>query len=242
MRVLAVIPARYASTRFPGKPLVEISGKPMVQHVYEHCRAASGVDHVVVATEDERVVRACRKFGGDVELTSASHFSGTDRVAEVAARHPEFDAILNVQGDEPAMESDTISAVAGALTDARVQISSAMTVFGSHENPGDPNAVKVAANVNGDALYFSRAAIPCYRDIHAPEQTYYRHLGIYGFRRSVLLAVTQLPPSPLERAESLEQLRWMEAGYGIRCVIVHSRASGIDTPQDLESMLKSHRA
>ena len=241
MRVLAVIPARYASTRFPGKALVSIAGKPMVQHVYERCAQASNVERVIVATEDERVVEACQAFSGEVELTSASHVSGTDRVAEVALRHPEFDVVLNVQGDEPAIEPETVSAVAGALSNADVQIASAMTLFLPQESPENPNAVKVVTDASGDALYFSRSLIPFYRDPAAQGKTYFRHLGIYGFRRDILLKVTQLPPSALERAESLEQLRWLEAGYRIRCARVQSRSFGVDTPQDLEALLKITR-
>ncbi len=240
MRTLAVIPARYASSRFPGKPLADIAGKPMVRHVFERCASARNIESVIVATEDERILKACQSFGANVEMTSSSHVSGTDRVAEVALRHPEFDAVLNVQGDEPTIESETVAAVADALQDSAVQISTAMTLFLPHENPDDPNMVKAVTNPHGDALYFSRSPIPFYRDSGAASQEHYRHLGIYGFRRDVLLAVTKLPPSVLERAESLEQLRWLEAGYAIRCVTVRSRSTGIDTPQDLDLLLKKH--
>ncbi len=242
MPTLAVIPARYASTRFPGKPLADIDGKPMIRHVFERCAAAQNVDQVIVATEDERILSACQAFGANVEMTSASHVSGTDRVAEVALRHPEFDAVLNVQGDEPTIEAATVAAVAAALRDATVRISTAMTLFLPQERPDDPNMVKVVTNPRGDALYFSRSPIPYYRDAAAKHKTHNRHLGIYGFQRDVLLAVTKLPPSALERAESLEQLRWLEAGYAIRCVTVRSRSTGIDTPQDLDLLLRKLQA
>ena len=236
---MAVIPARYASTRFPGKALAEIAGKPMVQHVYERCQAAANVDHVIIATEDDRIVQACTAFGADVEMTSTAHVSGTDRVAEVALRHPEFAAVLNVQGDEPAIEPHTVQAVAAALADPAVHISTAKTLFVTGESPDNPNAVKVVTDANGDALYFSRAAIPFYRNPSA-KLTHFRHLGIYGFQRDVLLKVTLLPPGALEQAESLEQLRWLEAGYRIHCVEVTSRSVGIDTPQDLARLLKNY--
>lgn len=234
MHVLAVIPARYASTRFPGKPLAEIAGKPMIQHVYERCKLAPGVEQVIVATEDERIVSACRRFGAQAEMTSPEHLSGTDRVAEIARRHLEFDCVLNVQGDEPGIEPEVIASVAALLASSDVKIASAMTRFVSGESAENPNAVKVVADSHGDALYFSRAPIPFYRIDGSGERTYFRHLGIYGFRCEVLLALTKLPPSRLERAESLEQLRWMEAGYRIRCAEVESRSSGIDTPEDLK--------
>ena len=239
MKVLVVIPARYASTRFPGKPLVKIAGNPMVQHVYERCAAAIGIDRVIVATEDQRVLGVCTAFGGHAELTAASHVSGTDRVAEVAARHPDFDAVLNVQGDEPAMEPQTVSAVANLLSDHSVSISTAITLFTEDEQVSSPNAVKVVVSATGDALYFSRSVIPYFRNESPAKTAYFRHLGIYGFRRETLLTVTRLPPSDLERAESLEQLRWLEAGYRIRCVLVSSRSSGVDTPEDLANLLKS---
>jgi 3-deoxy-manno-octulosonate cytidylyltransferase (CMP-KDO synthetase) len=239
MQILAVIPARYASTRFPGKPLAEIAGKPMVRHVYERCRSALGVSRVIVATEDDRIVHACKAFGGEAELTSPEHVSGTDRVAEVAARHPEFDGILNVQGDEPGIEPETVQAVALLLSNPDVQIASAMTRFLKHEPVGNPNAVKVVTDARGDALYFSRAPIPYFRDPTAQNPMHFRHLGIYGFSREVLLKLTKLAPSQLERAESLEQLRWLEAGYRLRLVEVQSRSAGIDTPADLDLYVKT---
>ena len=239
MRVLAVIPARYASTRLPGKPLVDIHGKPMVQHVYERCRDASGVDRVIVATDDRRIEDACRSRGLEVELTSTQHVSGTDRVAEVASRHTEFDCILNVQGDEPGIEPQTVSAVARLLADPEVKIASAMTRFHAHESAVNASSVKVVTDGRGDALYFSRAAIPFYRGSDEMGKTYFRHLGIYGFKRDILSQLTNLLPSRLERAESLEQLRWLESGYRIRLVEVESASVGIDTPDDLAAFMKS---
>ncbi len=211
----------------------------MVRHVYERCKASPGVFRVIVATDDDRIVQACNSFEAEVELTSSSHGSGTDRVAEVAARHPEFEGVLNVQGDEPGIEPATIGAVAGLLSRPDVEIASAMTRFRQHESVGNPNAVKVVIDADNEALYFSRSPIPYHRDPASENPVYFRHLGIYGFRRNVLLKLTQLAPSHLERAESLEQLRWLEAGYRIRLAEVQSRSAGIDTPADLDLYLNT---
>jgi 3-deoxy-manno-octulosonate cytidylyltransferase (CMP-KDO synthetase) len=237
MKTLVVIPARYASTRFPGKPLALIHGKPMVQHVWERSRHAADVDRVIVATEDDRVIRACLGFGAECELTSRDHASGTDRVAEVARRHPEFDVVLNVQGDEPGIPPETITAVVRALLDQAVDISTAVANVTDGDDLNNPNVVKVVTTLGGGALYFSRAHIPYHRGQDpATRPTYYRHLGIYGFQREILLAVTQLAVSPLERAESLEQLRWLQAGYNLQCVPVPGYSIGVDTPEDLQSV------
>lgn len=236
MKSLAVIPARYASTRFPGKPLAILAGKPMIQHVWERCCKAEGVDRTVVATEDERIVSACRGFGAECEMTSAEHRSGTDRVAEVAGRHPEFEIVLNVQGDEPAMASQTIAAVVSVLREGVCTIATPVAAAQPEDLP-NPNVVKVVVSLAGDALYFSRAAIPFHRDgLPSTRPEYVRHIGLYGFRREALLQVTQLPPLPLEVAESLEQLRWLQAGWSIRCVAVNAISVGVDTPEDLKSL------
>jgi 3-deoxy-manno-octulosonate cytidylyltransferase (CMP-KDO synthetase) len=239
---LAVIPARFASTRFPGKPLALIGGKPMVQHVWERCRAAENVDRVIIATEDARIVEACKAFGGECELTSPDHASGTDRVAEVALRHPEFSAVLNVQGDEPGIAVETVNAVAGALRDESVAISTAVALLEGAADLHNPNVVKAVKTLSGSALYFSRSAIPFHRDGKAETlPVYYRHLGIYGFQRDILLRVTKLPVSALERAESLEQLRWLQSGFSIQCVDVPHFSTGVDTPEDLQSVEISFR-
>lgn len=209
----------------------------MIQHVYERASAASNIDAVIVATEDERIGAACAEFGAPFELTSSLHRSGTDRIAEVAQRHPEFDIVLNVQGDEPAIEPETISAVALAFSAKDVTIASAVTLAHPTDDMLSPHIVKAVLNSVGDALYFSRSLIPFARDPYTAP-TYYRHLGIYGFRRGVLLQVTELPPSPLEIAESLEQLRWLEAGFAIRCAVVESRSRGVDLPSDVDEILQ----
>lgn len=241
MKSLAVIPARYASTRFPGKPLALLAGKPIVQHVWERCRSATGVDQVIVATEDERIRDACHAFGAQCEMTSADHKSGTDRVAEVAGRHPEYEIVLNVQGDEPAIAVETIASVVAALRKSECTIATPVAPA-QPQDVANPNVVKVVTSLAGDALYFSRAPIPCHRDrMPSTRPEYLRHIGLYGFRREALLQVAQLPPSPLEIAESLEQLRWLQAGWTIRCVTVATFSAGVDTPEDLKALEKSWR-
>jgi 3-deoxy-manno-octulosonate cytidylyltransferase (CMP-KDO synthetase) len=236
VKCLAVIPARYASTRFPGKPLAVLAGKPMVQHVWERCVSASGVDRVIVATEDERIRKACAVFGAECEMTSADHRSGTDRVAEVARRYPEYEIVLNVQGDEPAIAGEAIAKVAAALQESHCTIATPVAPA-QFQDVSNPNVVKVVFSQAGDALYFSRAAIPYHRDgLPSTRPEYLRHIGLYGFRREVLLKVAELPPSSLELAESLEQLRWLQAGFVIRCVKVETFSAGVDTPEGLKTL------
>ncbi len=236
MSSLVVIPARFASVRFPGKPLVLIDGKPMIEHVYSRCKTALGVADVIVATEDERIRSAVEGFGGKSELTSSSHVSGTDRVAEVAERHPEFRFVLNVQGDEPAIEPETVGAVINALVSGVAPIATAATPLTVGAELNDPNVVKAVLAESGLALYFSRSPVPFMRNADSGAR-YLRHLGIYGFQRETLLKITKLTPSPLERAESLEQLRWLEAGIRIHCAIVESNSFGIDVPSDLDKLM-----
>lgn len=236
---MVVIPARFASVRFPGKPLALIHGKPMIQHVWERCRVAAGVDHVIVATEDERIKKVCDAFGADCEITSPQHQSGTDRVAEVAKNHADFDIVLNVQGDEPTIASEAISAVVTELKHSQSVIATPVASARA-EDVTNSNVVKVVTALNGNALYFSRSPIPCHRD-GKPETApgYLRHIGLYGFHRDTLFQVTKLTPSPLERSESLEQLRWLQSGFTIRCVPVSSFSVGIDTPEDLQFLEQS---
>jgi len=231
MTVLAVLPARYASTRFPGKPLAPIAGKPMIQHVWERSCRAKHVDAVVVATDDERIRRACEAFGARVEMTRDDHPTGTDRLAEVAARH-DHDVLVNVQGDEPLIEGFVIDATIEALlSDDRAAMS---TVVHRAEDAalGDPNRVKVVVDSAGFALYFSRAPIPFRRqhtDI-APLQ----HVGLYAYRRDFLLELVKLPRSPAERTEELEQLRALEHGHRIRVAEIEGWQSiPVDVPEDV---------
>jgi 3-deoxy-manno-octulosonate cytidylyltransferase (CMP-KDO synthetase) len=239
MPVLAVIPARWASTRFPGKPLAKLAGKPMVQWVFERVQQAKRVREIIIATDDERIFRAATDFGAKAEMTSPNSPSGTDRVAEVAARHSEFEIVLNVQGDEPLISPQVLDAVAEPLrNDSRLSISTAITRIAEVDDLQNPNVVKVVLNRERNALYFSRAPIPFYRSpVDFQEGSMaarpYHHLGIYGYQRDALLNLTKLEPSPLEQAEQLEQLRFLEAGFTIRCVEVASFGPGVDCPEDI---------
>lgn len=247
-RVLGIIPARYASTRFPGKPLHPIAGKPLVQHVVERCRLAQSLADVIVATDDERIARAVAPFVR-VEFTRADHPSGTDRIAEVAERL-DCHAVVNVQGDEPLMDPSVIDAVAGALASA--EMSTAATPLRLPSEYDNPNCVKVVASRSGRALYFSRRTIPCLRDattLPVPDQIgafpFLKHLGIYGYRRDTLLRLVRFPVSPLEAAEKLEQLRALENDIPIAVVRVDHESYGVDVPADVarvEAMLQASSA
>ena len=244
MNILGLIPARFASTRFPGKPLHLIAGKPLIQHVVEQCRKAKSLREVIVATDDERIATVARQFCR-VEITRADHPSGSDRIAEVAARC-ECDAVVNIQGDEPLIDPLVINAVAGAL--ASNEMSTAATLIKNPEDYDNPNVVKVVVNAGGRALYFSRRTIPYLRDAASrpvAEQLaafpFLKHLGIYGFRRETLLRLVKFPMSPLEQAEKLEQLRALDHGIAIAVVTVDYDSVGVDTPEDVarvEKLLK----
>src|SRR5262245_58194830 len=230
MKIVGIIPSRYASVRFPGKPLAPLRGRAMVLHVLDAAQEASILDRAVVATDDDRIAAAVRAHGGDAILTSASAASGTDRLAE-AARSIPADIYVNVQGDEPLMSPANIDrAVETILADSSREIASLAIALPS-DQAGDPNVVKVVVAGNQRALYFSRAPIPFPR---AGEPAYWKHLGVYVYRASTLARLAALPPSPLERRESLEQLRWLEAGYEIWIGEAVSDSIGVDTPEDLE--------
>ena len=229
-RLAIVIPARYASTRLPGKPLADILGKPMVQHVYERALAVPGVDTVVIATDDQRVVDAVRGFGGRCVMTSPDHPSGTDRLAEVM-QTVDADIYINLQGDEPLVRPADIALLAdGMRADSAVQVGTLCHAIDAQE-ARNPNTVKVVLAANGDALYFSRAAIPFARD-DAPA-SYLKHVGVYAYRREVLAAYSALPAAMLEQAEKLEQLRLLAAGLRIRAFQVAPSGPGVDTPECL---------
>lgn len=237
MKILGIIPARYASTRFPGKPLFPIAGKPLVQWVVERCRSARSISEVVVATDDERIATAVRPFCR-VEMTREDHPSGTDRIAEVVARVG-CDAVVNVQGDEPLIDPVVIDAVADELRTS--VMSTAATSIRDVLEYDNPNVVKVVLSSAGKALYFSRRTIPFLRDksqCSPVEQLaafpFLKHLGIYGFRRETLLQLVQFPPSSLEMAEKLEQLRALENGIAIQVVRVNYESIGVDVPGDVE--------
>jgi 3-deoxy-manno-octulosonate cytidylyltransferase (CMP-KDO synthetase) len=234
MNILAVIPARYASTRFPGKPLAMIHGKPMIQWVYERSAACKAVDEVLVATDDERIYDVVRDFGGNVVMTSTSHPSGTDRIQEAVRKWgSSADIVVNVQGDEPAMDSTHLERLIGCF-DGLVDIATLVTPINEKSTFEDPNRVKAVLASNGRALYFSRSGIPYHRGGDHDLSICYQHLGVYAYKIKVLEAICKLPPSPLEIKESLEQLRWLEHGYVVHAAIVDEAGIGVDTPQDLE--------
>jgi 3-deoxy-manno-octulosonate cytidylyltransferase (CMP-KDO synthetase) len=236
LSVIAVIPARFDSTRFPGKPLADLHGRPMVEHVYRRAAATPGVSRTIVATDDERVRRAVEGFGGEAVMTSARHRSGTDRLAEVAASLA-CDVVVNVQGDEPLIEPSAIASAVDVLRDEPdVQISTLRRRLVDRHEYASPHVVKVVVDRRGDALYFSRAPIPHERDGHGapPPAGAYKHVGLYVYRRASLLTLAALAPTPLELAERLEQLRALEHGLRIRTVETVHDAIGVDTPEDLE--------
>ena len=244
-RILGLIPARYASTRFPGKPLALIAGKPLIQRVVERCQKANSLTEIIVATDDARIAEVARKFCR-VEMTGTGHPSGSDRIAEVAARQ-ECDAVVNIQGDEPLIDPEVIDAVARALD--RHEMSTAATLIRDSADSDNPNVVKVVVSLAGLALYFSRRTIPYVREAansSVDEQLavfpFLKHLGIYGYRRETLLRLVRYPVSPLERAEKLEQLRALENGIQIAVVQVNYESVGVDVPEDIrrvEQMVKA---
>jgi len=229
MKIVGVIPARYSSVRFPGKPLAPLAGKPMVLHVLEAAIAARRLDHALVATDDERIARVVRDAGGEALLTSPDAASGTDRLAEAAQAVP-ADVYVNIQGDEPLMSPDNIDRAVETLLAAPGRDIATLAVAMPAAEAPDPNIVKVAVARDGRALYFSRAPIPYARQ---GDPAYRKHLGLYVYRAAALARIALLPPSPLERAESLEQLRWLEAGYSIWVGEAAGDSIGVDTPADL---------
>ena len=241
-KVAVVIPARYGSTRFPGKPLHLIAGKPLIQHVWERCLRAKGIAQVVVATDDMRIAEAAFAFGAEVSMTSPKHRSGTDRCAEVAQRLRGISHIINVQGDEPRMDPALVARLAKVLAAERnLEMITAATSFADDEDPGNPNVVKVVLNRDSDALYFSRSAIPYLRSDGA-KTVLYRHQGVYGYSTKFLLQFVRWKPGLLEQAEQLEQLRALERGAKIRVLLTKSASIGVDTPADaaaVESLLSS---
>ena len=245
MNFTAIIPARYASTRFPGKPLALLGNKPVIQHVYE--QASSVLSEVWVATDDDRIREAVEKFGGRVVMTRADHKSGTDRIEEAAEETgTQADVIINIQGDEPFVQPSQIKTLMQLFDNADTQIGTLGKHFENIEAVNNPNSPKIVTDKQGFALYFSRSVIPYIRGAQDNEWLshfpFLKHLGLYAYRREVLHKITQLPQSSLEIAESLEQLRWLENGYRIRVGLTDVETVGIDTPEDLqraEEFLKS---
>ena len=232
IKVLGIIPARYGSTRLPGKPLADIAGKPMIQWVYERAVKAEKLDCVIVATDDERILKTVESFGGRAVMTSPHHPTGTDRLAEAADLYPEMDIIINIQGDEPLLNPATIDAVASLLlADKNAVMSTACTRIGDPDLINSPTIVKVVLDREMNALYFSRAPIPYFR--RQTDMPVYRHIGLYGYRRDFLFTFTRLKPVPLEQTESLEQLRALYYGYRIKTAVVEEDGLSVDTPEDL---------
>lgn len=237
MKVLGIIPARYASSRFPGKPLIDLKGKTMIQRVYEGAIKSSKIALLIVATDDERIVDEVLRFGGNVEMTKNTHQSGTDRCAEVAARNPGFDVIINIQGDEPLVDHRQLDLLINAFQDASVKIASIATKKISTEELSNPNRIKVLLKNNNDALYFSRNPIPYTQSVATTHFNFLRHIGLYAFTAETLMAITDLTPTPLEKAESLEQLRWLFYNYAIRIVETEIETPNIDSPEDVDYVI-----
>lgn len=238
-KAAGVIPARWGSTRFPGKPLHPIAGKPLLQHVWERCKRAKTLDAVIIATDDMRIGEAAFEWGAEVSLTATKHRSGTDRIAEVASRAPEFTHLINIQGDEPHADPRLIDRLVRELQrDRKLAMVTAAHPFGDNADVSSPHQVKVVVSANKAALYFSRSPIP-FMQTPASEFTFLRHQGIYGYTRELLLQFVRWKPSPLERAESLEQLRALENGVTIHVLVTKTGSPGIDTPEDAAAMEQS---
>ena len=244
MKFIAIIPARYSSSRFPGKPLADIKGKTMIRRVYE--RTTEVFEHCWVATDDARIENEVKSFGGNVVMTSPNHKSGTDRCAEALLAVQKqsgisFDVVVNVQGDEPFISTEQLSTVKSLFDKPDTQIATLVKPFSQNEDIFNPNSPKVVISAKGKALYFSRSVIPHLRGVRTEEwqgsHTYYKHIGLYAYRSEVLGQITSLPQSMLEKSESLEQLRWLENGYDINVGITNSESVAIDTPEDLQHVL-----
>ena len=233
MKTICVIPARYSSTRLPGKPLKLIAGVPMICRVYDRASQAKLIDKAIVATDDERIFKAVKEYGGEVMMTRADHPTGTDRLAEVAAAFDDIDVIVNVQGDEPLIEPSLIDDLISLFNDnADLHMATVSTELKEEEEIKNPNNVKVISDLNGYALYFSRSVIPYPRNVG--KSKVYKHIGIYAYRRDFLLKYAKMSPTPLEQSESLEQLRALENGYKIKVLKSDNQFVGVDTEEDLK--------
>lgn len=241
--ILGIIPARYASTRFPGKPLIDIEGKTMIQRVYEQASKSVSLDKVVVATDDVRIANHVRSFKGNVVLTAPDHESGTDRCWDAYQQvNGSYDYVINIQGDEPFIDPSQIDTLAATLKGGTTELATLIIPVNDHEVLFDYGEVKVVLNDRMEGLYFSRMVIPYIKGVEQSQwhahYPYYRHVGMYAYRKDVLEAVTRLPVSSLEKAESLEQLRWIEAGYKIKCAVTQFDSHCIDTPEDVPKVLR----
>lgn len=241
MKILGIIPARFASTRFPGKPLIDLAGKTMIQRVYEQAKKASSLNEVVVATDDERIFKAVESFGGKAVFTSDKHQSGTDRCAEVAEKLSGFDAVINIQGDEPLINPIQIDLVASCFNDEQTQLATLVKIIKTDEELFNFNTPKVIINKNSEAIYFSRQIIPYLKNIEPKDflqnHTFYKHIGIYGYKTDTLQEIAKLPLGNLESVEMLEQLRWIENGYKIKVALTEHETLAIDSPDDVEKVL-----
>ncbi len=241
--ILGIIPARYASSRFPGKPLADIKGKSMIRRVYEQAMAAASLQDLLVATDDERIYNHVMDFGGKVVYTKTDHPSGTDRCFEALQKiGNNYSHVINIQGDEPFIDPSQIDLLAETLKDVSTELATLMIPVDKHEVLFDMGEVKIVLNRKMEALYFSRMVIPYIKGVdqknwHQHHQ-YYRHVGMYAYRTDILEKICTLQPSSLEKAESLEQLRWLENGFKIKCAITHHDSHCIDTPEDLEKVIK----
>lgn len=239
MKVVGIIPARFASSRFPGKPLIDLKGKTMIQRVYEGAMKATSLEEIIVATDDERIYNHVLSFGGQVRMTNENHPSGTDRCGEIA-QNIDADIIINIQGDEPLIDARQIDQVIAAFQDSTVQIATLGTHAISQEDVQNTNRIKIVTDINNNALYFSRSAIPNSANFKgAPNDFYpfYKHIGLYAYRKECLLKLVQLEATKLEQIESLEQLRWLYNGYAIRVVTTDIETPNIDVPEDVEKVL-----
>lgn len=234
-----IIPARYGSSRLEGKPLLKANNKPIIQWVWEKASKVPEVDRVIIATDDERIFNVCKEFGAEVEMTSNEHKSGSDRIAEVARRHPEIGYIINLQGDEPLIEQENIELVIkGVKYDEKADISTLVREIKDEDEVNNPNLVKCVFDFNNYAMYFSRSKIPFERGVNKGNWKFYGHLGIYGYKKDALFKMTELPQAPYEMAESLEQLRALQNGMKIKVSVVNNVPVGIDTIEDFEKFKK----
>jgi len=241
LKILGIIPARYGSSRFPGKPLIDLKGKSMIQRVYEGAMRADLLSDVIVATDDERIVAVVEGFGGKVMLTDSAHPSGTDRCGEIAKQFPDIDVVINIQGDEPLVDYRQLNTLAGAFVDPEVQIATLGIRDVSVEDILNPNRIKIVVNQHNEALYFSRSAIPNSANASGDPLEIYpflRHIGLYAYRAQTLQELVQLAPTALEKIESLEQLRWLYYGYKIQVVHTDIETPNIDVPADVEKVLR----
>lgn len=240
MKIVGIIPARYESSRFPGKPLIDLKGKTMIQRVYEGAKKSKLLSKVIVATDDQRIYDEVIRFGGEVMMTSTEHRTGTDRCGEVSQKI-EADVIINIQGDEPLIDIRQIDALSDSFNNSTIQIATLGIKDVSKEDKLNPNRIKIALDFTGNALYFSRSAIP--NEYHANETTakefdFYRHIGVYAYRKETLSELVKLAPTDLEKIESLEQLRWMYYGHKIKVVETNIETPNIDVPEDVEKVIK----